>query len=97
LRNGILTALCSPSTGPATPTMIRDYFGLNRIEWSKDEPEEFHLMTGPMIRLLRSSGFEVVNLIELQAPAGKEVRYENITSEWARRWPSEEIWCALKK
>ena len=97
LRNGILTSLCTPATGPATPTLIRDYFGLNRIEWTKDEPEEFHLMTGPMIRLLRSSGFEVVNLIEIQAPEGMEVRYEYINSEWAQRWPSEEIWCALKK
>ena len=97
LRNGVLTSLCTPAVGAVTPTLIREYFGLNRIEWTKDEPEEFHLMTGPMIRLLRSSGFEVVNLIELQAPAGKEVRYEYMTSEWARRWPSEEIWCALKK
>lgn len=97
LRNGILTALCTPSVGPATPTLIRDYFGLNRIEWSKEEPEEFRLMTGPMIRLLRSCGFEVVDLIEIQAPEGMKSKYEFITSEWARRWPSEEIWCAVKK
>ncbi len=97
LRNGILTSLCTPSTGPATNSLVRDYFGMNRIEWTENEPEEFHLPTGPMIRLLRDSGFEIENLIEIQAPDGKEIRFEYITSEWARRWPSEEIWIARKK
>jgi len=97
LRNGVLSALCTPSTGPATPTLVRDYFGMNRIEWTANEPEEFHLPTGPMIRLLRDSGFEIENLIEIQAPEGMEVRYEFITSDWAHRWPSEEIWCVRKK
>ncbi|HLO99552.1 MAG TPA: class I SAM-dependent methyltransferase [Fimbriimonas sp.] len=97
LRNATLAVLCSPEKGPATPTLLRDQFGLNRVEWSKDEPEEFHLPPGPLIRLMRSCGFEIENLIELQAPAGMEVRYEFITSEWAHRWPSEEIWCVRKR
>lgn len=97
LRNATLSALCTPSTGPAVPALQRDYFGLNRVEWTANEPEEFHLPTGPMIRLLRRSGFEVEDLIDIQAPAGMEVRYEYITSEWAHRWPSEEIWVVRKK
>lgn len=97
LRNSTLSVLCSQATGPALPELQRDYFGLNRVEWTSDEPEEFHLPTGPMIRLLRQSGFEIENLIELQAPEGMKVRYEYITSEWAHRWPSEEIWVARKQ
>ena len=98
LRNGILTALCTPSgTSPATPLMVRDYFGLNRIEWNKDDPEEFLLAYGPLIRLLRSSGFDIENLIEIQAPKDMKVRYDYVDSEWAHRWPSEEIWCVRKR
>jgi SAM-dependent methyltransferase len=97
LRNSTLSILCSQAVGPALPELQRDYFGLDRVEWTKDEPEEFHLPTGPMIRLLRNSGFEIENLIELQAPEGMKVRYEYITSEWAHRWPSEEIWIVRKQ
>lgn len=96
LRNTTLSVLCTPASGPATPTLIRDWFGMNRIEWNAEDPEEFHLPTGPMIRLLRSSGFEIENLIELQAPDGMKTNYEYMTSEWAYRWPSEEIWCVRK-
>ena len=97
LRNGILTALCTPpGNDPAGTTLVRDYFGLNRIEWNEKDPEEFHLATGPMIRLLVQSGFVVENLIDIQAPIGREVRFEYVSSDWSRRWPSEEIWCARK-
>ena len=98
LRNGILTALCTPSgNSPATPLMVRDYFGLNRIEWNKEDPEEFLLAYGPLIRLLRKSGFDIEDLIEVQAPKDMKVRYEYVDSEWAHRWPSEEIWVVKKK
>ena len=97
LRIGTLTALCTPPTGPVKTELLRDYFGLNRIEWTANEPEEFHLPTGPMIRILRKSGFEIEDLIDLQAPEGMTIRYEYMTNEWARRWPSEEIWVVRKR
>jgi SAM-dependent methyltransferase len=98
LRNGILTALCTPNGNTiATPTMVRDYFGLNRIEWNPTEPEEFLLAYGPLIRLMRECGFDIENLIELQSPKDMKVRYEYIDSDWAHRWPSEEIWCVRKR
>jgi hypothetical protein len=53
-----------------------------------------------MLRLLRTSGFDVVNLIELQAPAETgqdEPLIPYITDEWARQWPAEEIWCAERR
>ena len=51
-----------------------------------------------MIRLLRESGFEVLDLVEIQPPptrrpAGRTSR----TIEWARQWPSEEVWKARKQ
>jgi hypothetical protein len=45
-----------------------------------------------MIRLLRASGFEVENLVELQAPEAATTRYPFVTPEWARQWPAEEVW-----
>jgi len=49
-----------------------------------------------MIRLLRSSGFEVEDLIEVQPPRGATTRYPYVSHEWARKWPSEEVWKVRK-
>ena len=97
--NGTILMLCAPddATVPATDHMIRDYFGMYRFEWSDpDEGVEFHLGYGDWIRLLRANGFEVVDLIEVRPPVGATTRYEYVTSEWAARWPAEEIWKARK-
>jgi hypothetical protein len=32
-----------------------------------------------------------------RAPAGATTRYPYVTPEWARRWPSEEVWIARKR
>jgi hypothetical protein len=50
-----------------------------------------------MIRLLRASGFEVENLVELQAPEAATTRYPFVTPEWARQWPAEEVWIARRQ
>jgi SAM-dependent methyltransferase len=99
LTNSVLLALCGPVSGDAAgERLLRDQFGMKVFEW--DEPEgastEFHLPHGELIRVLRASGFEIEALHELQAPAGATTRYEFVTPEWARRWPSEEIWVAVR-
>ena len=60
---------------------------------------EFHLAHGDWIRLLRVNGFEIENLIEVQAPsdAVTHEHYDYVTAEWARRWPAEEIWRVRKR
>jgi hypothetical protein len=70
-----------------------------RFEWPDLGDEvEFHLPHGEMIRLLDSSGFEIRDLIEPQAPeGGSSGRWDFVSLEWARRWPSEEIWRAYKR
>ncbi len=88
----VLTTPDSDAEGPAGPTLRRDYFGMHRFEWPDDESVEFHLTHGDWIRLFRRTGFEIENLIELQAPARATTRYPWVTLEWARRWPSEEVW-----
>lgn len=97
LRNSTLLMMCTPLDGSATTTTLhRDQFGMHRFEWpdEDDDSVEFHLAHGEWIRLLRRHGFEVEDLIELQAPEGASTTYDYVTPDWARRWPSEEIWKA---
>ncbi len=99
LGNGVLFTLSVPENegeGPATERLLRPYFGMNRFEWPGETGVEFHLGYGDMIRLLRRSGFEVLDLIEIQAPDGATTNDPFNDPEWARRWPSEEIWRARK-
>ena len=99
LVNGTLLMLCAEDDEDvaAGATMLRDYFGLHRIEWPGDDAVEFHLGYGDWIRLLRSNGFEVEDLIEIRPPEDATSRYKFASLEWARRWPSEEVWKARKK
>jgi SAM-dependent methyltransferase len=99
LTNGTILTLAVPehdADGPADDTLKRDYFGLHRLEWPDDDGVEFHLGYGDWIRVLRSNGFEVLDLIEVRPPEGATTRYPWVTAEWARRWPVEEIWKARK-
>jgi SAM-dependent methyltransferase len=99
LVNSFLDMLCVPDEDDMPPTdrLVRDQFRSYRYEWSSDDSVEFHLPHGEMIRLLRASGFEVEDLIEIQAPEGATTRFPWMDPQWARRWPSEEIWKARKR
>lgn len=75
---------------------------MHRFEWRDPDGTvsviDFHLGHGDMIRLLRSSGFEIEDLIEIQAPnEGADAHaHPSIPLEWARRWPSAEAWKVRK-
>ena len=98
LRDGLLRALCAPDTDePAGDRLLRGYFDVHRLEWSDDGSVNFTLGVGRLIRLFRQCGFEVLDCVELQAPAGAVVRFPYITAAWAHRWPSEEIWRVKKR
>ena len=99
LGNATMRMLCEPETGVATDQLLRAQFGLSRLEW--DDPQgrcvDFHLPHGEMIRLLRSNGFVVEDLIEVQAPEDSSARDLYFALEWARQWPTEEVWFARKR
>jgi SAM-dependent methyltransferase len=100
LGNGTLLTLTVPDTdaeGPADAILKRDYFGMHRFEWPDSDGVEFHLGYGDWIRLLRRSGFEVEDLIELRPAEGSTTRYPYVSTDWARRWPAEEVWVARRR
>jgi hypothetical protein len=98
LVNSVLLMLTVPDTDglPAAGRLLRPYFGMHRFEWPDDEPVEFHLGHGDMIRLLRGCGLEVEDLLELRPGPGATTRHPLATLEWARQWPCEEVWKARK-
>ena len=99
LVNSVLLMLAVPDQDglPATEQLLRPYFGMHRFEWPDDESVEFHLGHGEMIRLLRRSGLEIEDLLELRPPAGATADHPLATIEWARQWPCEEVWKARKR
>jgi hypothetical protein len=97
LCNTAILMLTTDALGNAGTRLLRDYYGMHRFEWPDDQSVEFHLGYGDWIRLLRGSGFEVEGLIEVRAPEGApEDPNPYVDPDWARRWPSEEIWVARR-
>lgn len=99
LTNSYLMQLSMPPEDKvaATDHMLRPAFGMYRIEWPNDPGVEFHLSHGDWIRLLRSFGFEIEDLIEERPAERSTTNYPFVTLEWARKWPSEEVRKIRKK
>jgi SAM-dependent methyltransferase len=99
LRNSTLSILCAPDEGPPSVTLLRPQRGLGRLEWPGEIGVEWQLPHGELFRLLRGTGFDVVELVELYAPddATDHEYYEAFSAEWSRQWPAEEIWIAEKR
>jgi SAM-dependent methyltransferase len=96
LANSALVMLFMQAEGddPVGETVLRPYFGMHRFEWDDDDSVEFHLPHGKMIDLLRGEGFEVEGLLEVRPPQDATSTYTISTLEWARKWPTEEVWKA---
>lgn len=81
---------------PATGEMIRPLRGLHRLEWSDDASVNFALPHGEWIRVLRESGFEIEALREVWPGEDATTTFPYVTLDWARKWPTEEVWIARK-
>ena len=100
LRNSPLSMLCMPDTGTVQERLLRPQLGMNRMDWLDTGETEFQLGHGDLIRLLRQSGFEVLDMVEIFASANAENHPfygEYMSVEWAQKWPSEEMWRARKR
>lgn len=96
LTNSVLASLCVPDDeGLATDRLCRPQRGMNRVHW-EGGGVEYHPSHGDWIRTLGANGFVVDGLHEFYAPPDAEAPayYEIASSEWAARWPVEDLWVA---
>jgi ubiquinone/menaquinone biosynthesis C-methylase UbiE len=74
----------------------RPYFGMHKVDWREVDIEpggvEFNLTQSEWLRLFRETGFEVLDYLELQAPAESDDVKFSVPEAWATRWPSEQVW-----
>jgi SAM-dependent methyltransferase len=93
----ILYALCYDAKKDRQVARLqRPYFG-SRISFFGDGTVDFQVPYGEWIRIFRTNGFTVEDLIELQPAADATTTFEDfVPLEWARQWPAEEIWVARK-
>ena len=98
LTNSTLVYLCAPTDVNAMvgEELLRDQFGMYRMQWEDTTGIEYHLAHGDWIKVLRGNGFEVEALHELHAPAGAGTHeyYDIASAAWAERWPAEDLWVA---
>ena len=80
-----------PQSETVTSRLVADYFGLSNFD--DGESVEYQLPYGAWIRLFRSHGLVVEDLVELQAPPNATTTYSDfVPAPWARQWPAEHIW-----
>jgi SAM-dependent methyltransferase len=73
------------------------YFAMFRFDPDAGEGTvDFQLPYGDWIRLFRTHGFVVDDLIELRAPKRGRTSFDDFDPKWARRWPAEQIWSMHK-
>jgi hypothetical protein len=93
--------VCSSDTERIGKQLVRPLNGMHRLDWTDDEvgaSTEFHVSHSELFQILRRAGFDVLDFRELYAPedAVDHPYYQYVSAEWARQWPSEEIWRAKK-
>ena len=97
ITNSAFLMACTPLEGGlATDRLVRESFGSMRVEFPADDTVEFHLTHGRWLKVLRANGFELEDLIEVRPSEKATPRFEFASLDWARRWPSEEIWVARR-
>ncbi len=98
LVNSPISIVCSPDGGPTEERLVRAQRGMYRVHWVEDVVN-FHPPHGVWTDLLAANGFVVERLVELYPPDDAEdhAYYDAVPAEWARRWPSEDIWVTCKR
>ena len=101
MRSTDLEMVCSSDTEHIGQQLVRPLKAMHRLDWTDDEvgeSTEFHVSHSELFQILRGAGFEVLDFRELYASENSvdHPYYQYVTAEWARQWPSEEIWRARK-
>ncbi len=103
LGNHPLAIICADVDGaePTGYTLERAYFGLDAIDWTAatEDPGgiEFNRPISEWLALFRRVGFEVLDYRELQAPDDADGVQFWTPAEWAKRFPSEQVWWLRKR
>ena len=88
----------SPS---ANDRLERSYFDLGRLDWRDDVDEpggiEFNLPISAWIKLFHDTGFDIIDFIEIRAPESATGTNGTVSAEWAKRFPSEQVWRIRKR
>ena len=95
LTNSLLVHLTNniaDEDAPQGECLLRPQFGTSRLVWPDDSSVEFHPSHGDWIRMFTAAGFEILELLEPQAAPGLTSRGFPGGSDWATKWPVEEIW-----
>jgi SAM-dependent methyltransferase len=101
LGNHPLAHVCTPLDGADVgETLVRPYFGSHLLDWTEVPIDpggmEFTLPTSAWFALFRAIGFEVEDYREPRPSEGWEGSRFTVSPEWARHYPSEQVWKVRK-
>ena len=102
MRNSTLQMLCSPPDDVVGERLVRPQKGIHRLDWEDEDTgpsTDFHVSASEQFKLLRDTGFELLDFREIYAPedAVDHPYYKWTPVAWAKQWPAEEIWRARKR
>jgi hypothetical protein len=90
--------LCAPplETDTVTDRLQRPAFGLHRLEWPDDTGSSSisPWALGPSLPREWIRGGRAARAL---SAGGATTRFTYVTAEWARQWPSEEVWKVRKR
>ena len=93
--------VCSDNDGEAVSNaMMRSYFELYRIDWTSAAVDpggiEFNLPLSKWFQLFREQGLRVDDYLEIRAPMDRLPDRFSMAWEWARAYPSEQVFKLTK-
>ena len=102
MGNHPLIEVCTPwDGGDVSYRLERDYFSLHRLDFRDVAHEpggvEFNLPFSGWLALFARTGFEVEELIEPRAPGDASGDSFGVPADWAKRFPSEQVWKLRKR
>jgi SAM-dependent methyltransferase len=87
----ILAIAWAADADRAGESLVYDYSGMHQFDYG--DSIDFNLPYGEWIRLFRTNGFAVEDLIEPRPAVDATSTYrDELERSWGRRWPAESIW-----
>jgi SAM-dependent methyltransferase len=102
LGNSPLSGVCTPLNGAHVDTTLhRSYFELDRLDWTDVEIDpggiEFNRSISGWFSLFAEVGFSVDNYLEPRPPESRDGIEYSVPADWAKSYPSEQVWFLTKR